>query len=129
MIITHGVHGFEEHMKEVARRFAVLGYTCIVPALYCRDGFLTVVEEEDLAVASASLSVRLNAQTIGDLAGSLAFLQNWWDSVPEAGWRLYWLAIPPALAPLLTSSPIAYFSRPKQTPRLRGICFKTLAAP
>ena len=48
LILTHGVHGYEEHMKEVARRFAVLGYTCIVPALYCRDDFLTVVEEEDL---------------------------------------------------------------------------------
>ena len=76
LILTHGVHGYEEHMKEVARRFAVLGYTCIVPALYCRDDFLTVVEEEDLAKASTFLSLRPNAQTIGDLAGSLAFLQS-----------------------------------------------------
>ena len=63
-------------MKEVARRYASLGYSCIVPALYCRDDFLTVVEEEDLARASASLSARPNAQTFGDLAGSLAFLQS-----------------------------------------------------
>ena len=76
LILTHGVHGYEEHMKEVARRFAVLGYSCIVPALYCRDNFLAVVEEEDLARASALLGSRPNAQTIGDLAGSLAFLQN-----------------------------------------------------
>ena len=76
LILTHGVHGYEEHMKEVARRFAAFGYFCIVPALYCRDNFLSVVEEEDLARASASLSGRPNAQTIGDLSGSLAFLQN-----------------------------------------------------
>ena len=76
LILTHGVHGYEEHMKEVARRFAVLGYSCIVPALYCRDDFLSVVEEEDLARASAWLGSRPNAQTIGDLAGSLAFLQS-----------------------------------------------------
>ena len=76
LILTHGVHGYEEHMKEVARRFAALGYFSIVPALYCRDNFLSVVEEEDLARASASLSSRSNAQTIGDLAGSLAFLQH-----------------------------------------------------
>ncbi|HIB12509.1 MAG TPA: dienelactone hydrolase family protein [Dehalococcoidia bacterium] len=76
LILTHGVHGYEEHMKEVARRFAVLGYACIVPALYCRDDFLAVVEEEDLARASASLSSRHNAQTVGDLTGSLAYLQN-----------------------------------------------------
>ena len=76
LVLTHGVHGYEEHMKEVARRFAALGYACIVPALYCRDDFLAVVEEEDLAKASASLSGRPNAQTIGDLAGSLTYLQN-----------------------------------------------------
>ena len=76
LILTHGVHGYEEHMKEVARRFAALGYCCILPALYCRDDFLSVVEEEDLARASASLSSRPNAQTIGDLAGSLDFLRN-----------------------------------------------------
>ena len=36
LILTHGVHGYKEHMKEVARRSAALGYPCIVPALYCR---------------------------------------------------------------------------------------------
>ena len=46
VVITHGVHGYEEHMKEVARRFAALGYACIVPALYCREDFLAVVEED-----------------------------------------------------------------------------------
>ena len=76
LVLVHGVHGYEEHMKEVARRFAAFGYCCIVPALYCRDGFLSVVEEEDLSKASASLGGRPHAQTIGDLAGSLAFLQN-----------------------------------------------------
>lgn len=76
LLLTHGVHGYEEHMKEVARRFAALGYFCIVPALYCREDFLSVIEEEDLAAASASLSSRLSAQTIGDLGGALAYLQN-----------------------------------------------------
>jgi carboxymethylenebutenolidase len=47
-----------------------------VPALYCRDDFLAVVEEEDLARASASLINRHNAQTVGDLTGSLAYIQN-----------------------------------------------------
>ncbi len=76
LILVHGVHGFEEHMKDMARRFAVHGYACIVPALYCRDEFLSVVEEEDLGKASSWLSERPNAQTIGDLAGALRFLRN-----------------------------------------------------
>ena len=62
LILVHGVHGFEEHMKDMARRFAVHGYACIVPALYCRDEFLSVVEEEDLSKASSWLSKRPNAQ-------------------------------------------------------------------
>jgi len=76
VVITHGIHGYEEHMKEVARRFAALGYACIVPALYCREDFLAVVEEDDLQKASAALASRLNAQTVADLAGSLDYMQN-----------------------------------------------------
>ena len=76
LILVHGVHGYEEHMKDLARRFAVLGYSCIVPALYCRDEFLSVVEEDDLAKASSWLSSRPTAQTIGDLAGAFSFLQS-----------------------------------------------------
>ena len=76
VVLVHGVHGYEEHMKDMARRLAVLGYASIVPALYCRDEFLSVVEEEDLSKASSWLSNRPNAQTIGDLAGALAFLRS-----------------------------------------------------
>ena len=76
LLRSHGVHGHEEHMKDVARRFAVLGYVCIVPALYSRDGFLTVVEEEDMARAGAALAIRPHAQTIGDLAGAHEFLRK-----------------------------------------------------
>ena len=69
VVLVHGVHGYEEHMKDMARRLAVLGYASIVPALYCRNEFLSVVEEEDLSKASSWLSNRPNAQTIGDLTG------------------------------------------------------------
>ena len=61
-MLVHGIHGYEEHMKDVARRFAVLGCASIVPALYSRDEFLSVVEEEDLAKAGFWLRNRTNAQ-------------------------------------------------------------------
>ena len=76
VVLVHGVHGYEEHMKDMARRLAVLGYASIVPALYCRDEFLSVVEEEDLGKASCWLRNRSKAQTIGDLTGAMAFLQQ-----------------------------------------------------
>ena len=65
---------FASSLSDTTRR--KLSGQRIAPALYCRDDFLTVVEEEDLAKASTFLSLRPNAQTIGDLAGSLAFLQS-----------------------------------------------------
>jgi hypothetical protein len=34
IIIVHGVHGLEEHIKDVARRFTVHGYVAIAPALF-----------------------------------------------------------------------------------------------
>ena len=58
---------YEEHMKDMARRYVALGYAAIVPALYSRDGSLTVVEESDLDLALEALAARPNAQTIGDL--------------------------------------------------------------
>ena len=76
LILVHGVHGYEEHMKDVARRFAVLGYASIVPALYSREEYLSVVEEEDLSKTAAWLRNRPNAQANDDLEGALRFLRD-----------------------------------------------------
>ena len=70
MILVHGVHGYEEHMKDVARRFAALGYAAIVPALYSRNEFLAVGEEEDLSQAAGWLAARPHAQANGELLGT-----------------------------------------------------------
>ena len=84
LLLVHGIHGYEEHMKDMARRYAALGYAAIVPALYSRDGFLAVVEEEDMASARDALNARPNAQTIGDLNGGLDFLR----ASPHVGDRI-----------------------------------------
>ena len=76
LLMVHGIHGYEEHLKDMARRYAALGYAAIVPALYSRDGFLTVVEEADLELARNALAARPNAQTVGDLRGGLDFLRG-----------------------------------------------------
>ena len=75
LLLVHGIHGYEEHMKDMARRYAALGYAAIVPALYSRDGFLTVVEHSDMDKARDALNARPNAQTVGDLQGGLDFLR------------------------------------------------------
>ena len=75
LLLVHGIHGYEEHMKDMARRYAALGYAAIVPALYSRDGFLAVVEESDMVMARDALAARPNAQTVGDLNGGLDYLR------------------------------------------------------
>ena len=75
LLLVHGIHGYEEHMKDMARRYAALGYAAIVPALYSRDGFLTVIEHSDMDKARDALNARPNAQTVGDLQGGLDFLR------------------------------------------------------
>ena len=84
LLLVHGIHGYEEHMKDMARRYAALGYAAIVPALYSRDGFLAVVEEADLDLARDALAGRPNAQTVGDLQGGLDFLR----ASPHVGERI-----------------------------------------
>ena len=75
LLLVHGIHGYEEHMKDMARRYAALGYAAIVPALYSRDGFLTVVEHSDMDLARDALNTRPNVQTVGDLQGGLDHLR------------------------------------------------------
>ena len=75
LVLVHGIHGYEEHMKDVARRFAVMGYAAIVPALYSRNEGLCVVEEEDMAKAREWLGSRSNAQANADLEAAKEFLR------------------------------------------------------
>ena len=84
LLLVHGIHGYEEHMKDMARRYAALGYAAIVPALYSRDGFLTVIEHSDMDRARDALNARPNAQTVGDLQGGLDFLR----ASPHVGGRI-----------------------------------------
>ena len=75
LVLVHGIHGYEEHMKDVARRFAVMGYAAIVPALYSRNEGLCVIEEEDMAKARDWLGRRSNVQANADLEAAKEFLR------------------------------------------------------
>ena|SRR5690348_11573340 len=75
ILVVHGIHGYEEHMRDIARRLAALGYAAIVPALYSREEFLGVVEEEDFEKARKWLSNRTDDQTFGDLEQAVSFLK------------------------------------------------------
>lgn len=76
IIVVHGIHGFEEHIKDVARRFAVYGYVAIAPALFSREEFLACVDEEDVRKGLEWTRNRPDEQTIGDLTGALTYLSQ-----------------------------------------------------
>ena len=85
LVLVHGIHGYEEHMKDMARRFAVMGYAAIVPALYSRNEALCVVEETDMASAREWLASRPNAQANADLEGAKSFIQANSHAGPRIG--------------------------------------------
>ena len=76
VVLVHGIHGHEEHLKDVARRFAVMGYAVILPALLSRKEKLCVVEEEDMPDFRNWLAERSNVQANGDLEAAKSFLRQ-----------------------------------------------------
>lgn len=77
IVFPHGVHGTEEHVKDVARRLALFGYVSIMPALYNRSGFRSIEEfDHDMKPAGAALRGRKHAQADGDMQGALDYLKT-----------------------------------------------------
>ena len=77
IVFPHGVHGTEEHVKDVARRLALFGYVSIMPALYTRSGFRSIEElDHDMAPAGAALRGRKHAQADGDMQAAVDYLKT-----------------------------------------------------
>jgi carboxymethylenebutenolidase len=73
VVVIHHMPGYDRGTKEIARRFAELGYDAIVPNLYWR-------EAPDAAPDDAAATVRAqggvpDARLIGDVAGGAAHLR------------------------------------------------------
>ena len=70
VIVTMEGMGLEDHMKELARRFAEEGYIAIAPDLYTREG-----RPAPERVMEVLFSVP-DSQTMGDLEGAALFLKS-----------------------------------------------------
>ena len=78
VVIVHGVHGYEEHMRDMARRYTLFGYTAIIPALFSREGDILYTEDDDPVGRKKCgdwTRNRTDAQTIGDLEGARKWLE------------------------------------------------------
>ncbi len=72
VLVIHEVFGVHEHIKDVCRRFARLGYYAIAPDLFARQG--DAAQEPDMAKLMAEIVARTpDAEVAGDLDATLRF--------------------------------------------------------
>src|SRR4051794_32014385 len=66
LIVIQEAMGLNEHIRDVARRFAALGYTALAPDLYTREG----APPEDFPKVMAAIQAVPDERAIGDLEGA-----------------------------------------------------------
>ncbi|MFL5883988.1 MAG: dienelactone hydrolase family protein [Thermoleophilaceae bacterium] len=73
LIVIHEAMGLNEHIRDVARRFAALGYTALAPDLYTREG----APPEDFPKVMAAIQAVPDERAVGDLEGAAEFVRAW----------------------------------------------------
>jgi carboxymethylenebutenolidase len=72
VLVIHEVFGAHEHIKDICRRFATLGYYAIAPELFARQG--DAAAEPDIGkLISTIVSKKPDAETMTDLDATLTF--------------------------------------------------------
>ncbi len=73
LVVIHEAFGLNEHIRDVARRFANVGYVALAPDLYTREG---APADGDWDKLRAKLLALPDAQALGDLEGAVAFVRE-----------------------------------------------------
>ena len=72
LMVVHEIFGVHEHIKDVCRRFAKLGYCAIAPELFARQG--DAAKETDVATLMATIVAKKpDAEAASDLDATLSF--------------------------------------------------------
>jgi carboxymethylenebutenolidase len=69
-IVVQEIFGVHEHIKDVCRRFAKLGYLAIAPSLYARQGDTTQLQMDDVMKVVARVP---DEQVMADLDSTVAY--------------------------------------------------------
>jgi len=75
ILVAHDVFGLNEHVKDICRRLAKLGYYAICPNLFSRAGDLSKVTDE-LSLFSTVNAKLADADTLSDLDATVAFVKK-----------------------------------------------------
>jgi len=73
IVVVHEAFGLNEHIRDVARRFANVGYHALAPDLYTREGAPPEGDREAVFTAIGALP---DARAVADLQGAAAFLRE-----------------------------------------------------
>jgi carboxymethylenebutenolidase len=73
VVVIHHLPGFDRATKEIARRFAELGYDAICPNLFFREA--PGAAADDAAAAARARGGTPDAQLIGDVGGAAEYLR------------------------------------------------------
>lgn len=74
VIVVHEIFGVHEHIQDVVRRFAKLGYYAICADLYSRDGDVAKMEKMDEVMAVVRKTP--DAQVLSDLDSTVDYLKT-----------------------------------------------------
>ena len=75
MLVVQEIFGVHEHIKDICRRFAKLGYLAIAPELYARQG--DVSKETDIPKLIATVVSKVpDAQVMSDLDATVAWVKK-----------------------------------------------------
>jgi carboxymethylenebutenolidase len=69
-VVVQEIFGVHEHIKDICRRFAKLGYLAVAPSLYFRQGDTTQLKMEDVMKVVAQVP---DEQVLADLDSTVAF--------------------------------------------------------
>jgi carboxymethylenebutenolidase len=69
-LVVQEIFGVHEHIKDICRRFAKLGYLAVAPSLYFRQGDTTQLQMEDVMKVVATVP---DEQVMADLDSTVAY--------------------------------------------------------
>ena len=75
VLVVQEIFGVHEHIKDICRRFAKLGYLAIAPELYARQGDVSKIPEIKDVIAKVVSKVP-DEQVMGDLDAAVAWAKE-----------------------------------------------------
>src|SRR5262252_7944271 len=75
VLVVQEIFGVQEHIKDICRRFAKLGYMAIAPELYARQGDVSKIENFQ-EIISKVVSKVPDAQVMSDLDATVAWARK-----------------------------------------------------